>query len=35
MGENSDFSLDDLVVEEEEVQPPIIMPVTILVCETD
>lgn len=30
-----DFSLDDLVVEEEEVRTPTIMPVTVLVSETE
>jgi hypothetical protein len=30
-----DFSLDNLVVEEEEVRTPAIMPVTVLVCETE
>ena len=35
MSDNSVFSLDNLIVEEKEVRPPIIMPVTMLVCETD
>jgi len=35
MYNDSDFSLDNLIVEEEEVRPPVIMPVTILVCETE
>ena len=30
-----DFSLDNLVVEEEEVRTPAIMPVTVLVSETE
>ena len=34
MSDNSEFSLDNLVVEEEEVRKPVIMPVTVLVCET-
>jgi len=35
MSDNSQFSLDNLLVEEEEVRPPVIMPVTVLVCETE
>jgi len=35
MSDNSEFSLDNLVVEEEEVRNPVIMPVTVLVCETE
>lgn len=35
MSDNHDFSLDDLVVDEEEIRSPVIMPVTILVCETE
>jgi len=35
MNDNSEFSLDNLLVEEEEVRNPVIMPVTVLVCETE
>lgn len=35
MDENSDFSLDDLRVEEEEIRPPTIFPLSIIVCETE
>lgn len=35
MDENSEFSLDDLRVEEKEIRPPTIFPLSILVCETE
>jgi hypothetical protein len=35
MSAENEFSLDDLVVDEEEVRYPVIMPVTVLVCETE
>lgn len=35
MNEYSDFSLDDLVVEDKEVLPPIVLPVSVVISETE
>jgi len=35
MSEDFDFSLDDLLVEDQEVPPPIVMPVSVVVSETE
>lgn len=35
MGEDFDFSLDDLVVEDQDVPPPVVLPVSVIVSETE